>query len=161
MIPPNCNLGWVGLAIVATMSGCAARQRPSPAISSLQERIAERGAVVFRSNDGVAHRMDNDTELVFRRNDVLMLLYRFGLSGCRGAYEFTDGRVVTHFKNCDEQLPPLRVEGQPDFLRLRSHKSGSDAQSLGAGNEWLFRMLSGSDEKGVMDTLREHKPPSE
>lgn len=146
---------WCLTGVAIAVLGGPSRDAVSAAVSAFQGRIATSGAAVFRSNDGKAYRMDNDTELVFQKDEVHMLLYGLALADCRGTYDLAaDGRLVTKFEHCE--LPVMTLEGESDSLLLRPERSTpGNAPPSDVRGGWPFRMLSKEAQAEVLQTLKE------
>lgn len=154
--------GWFVSEIVYTLPEAAAPQmmlpelflRPqdgSPGVDELRKRLGASGRVVFRSNDGIAYRTDDDWEITFRREpDRGVDILRYGFDGphnYRGKYELSaDGRVKFTGLSGDLSawLPEFLLQGRHGALLLLPNSSNL---ALSQQQTFYFRRLTGDDEQ--------------
>jgi hypothetical protein len=161
----------VTLAVVAALGGCNAAppsadsQHGHAEVSPFTRAISERGSVSFRSNNGKAYRSDGDTELTFYSNgEVCMLEYGFSGEAFWGNYHtHPDGCIVSWFRDYRSEWPVMFVEQDGSFLVLRPRYQPNGLMPMEPGDAtrpaeqqyWRFRMLSGDDEKEVLQTVKQ------
>jgi hypothetical protein len=174
-----------GIIIVLTVAfpletGCQSARTPTPlpatasssAASEFEQLVRDRGSVTFRSWNGQPLRMDSDTELTFYPDhSVHMFEWGYGLSSYFGSYDVkNDGRVVTRFKEFEQGWPVMIVYREGGTFVLRPADAGNNfvmgnrggaTIPGGKGSYWPFRMLTGEDEKEVLDMIKEQgeRPP--
>ena len=126
-------------------------------VEELRKRLAAAQRVVFRSNDGIAYRSDDDWEITFgpEPERAIDILY-FGLSGeyYAGKYQLSeDGRVTLQGPIGADfpQLPELVLQARHGGLFLVPFTLSPDPVR---DETWYFRMLTGDDEQEALSDLR-------
>lgn len=164
------SVGWLG-----TTKECVDTPAPkasAPAFASVGKDGAKAGAeelrkrlgasrrVVFRSNDGIAYRRDDDWEVTFEGEpdrNVDILHFGVALVHYQGKYELReDGRVML-VGSPGENFPLL-----PELV-LQSLRGGlfllpsAMSPELARRQTWYFRMLTGDDEQEALSDLRQYR----
>jgi len=108
--------------------------------------------------------MDSDTELTFYPDrSVHMFEWGYTLSSYTGVYHaHPDGCVVAMFENFNQTWPVMVVYRDGDALLLRpwdpnvdfimGNRAGATLPD-GATSYWPFRMLTGDEEKEVLNRI--------
>jgi len=126
----------------------------------LRKRLVALGRVVFRSNDGIAYRTDDDWEITFGREpdrDLDILHFGLGLEHYQGKYELReDGHVTLRGRSGADfpRLPELVLQACEGALFLLPFSSNPDPAR---DQTWYFRMLTGDDAQEALSELRRHR----
>jgi hypothetical protein len=153
---------------IACVAGCKStphEQPPAPGFVAFEKRINENGVATFRSWNGKAHRMNSDVELAFfPNNTVQMLQWGISLVHYDGQYTLDrEGRIIASFDDYQAQWPMTQLELHGDTLLLRPTfpnpgllmgEGGAAPQS--DSGFWPFRMLTGDEERKVLEQLEPH-----
>ena len=156
----------VALAVACQSAGSIrAEKTTSAAVSAFQNYIQSKGSITFRSWNGKALRMDSDTELVFFQNSsVYMLEWGITLTRYSGTYQVQpNGQIKIQLINFERKdWPDMVLESDLDSLLLRpvNPNQGFVMGNRGGatlfkkhGSYWPFRMLTGDEEKKVLEMV--------
>jgi len=119
--------------------------------------LHERGSITFRSWNGVAYRMDADTEMTFLPGGKAhMFEYGYALSRYHGTYRIDrQGTITASFPTFKHQWPVMLLRWDSTSLLLEPKATGDGlvmgnrgAATIreGQGSYWPFRPVSPKDE---------------
>jgi hypothetical protein len=134
-------------------------------IAEFYRLLRSRGSLTFRSWNGVAYRMDADTELVFLRGGKAhMLEYGVGLLSYHGTYHIDrDGIVTTKFPEFKPKWPAMQLRQDSRSLTLEPKKDGNGfvmgnrgGATIVAGQRsyWPFRPVPAKEEKELRAKIK-------
>ncbi|HTL29508.1 MAG TPA: hypothetical protein VL282_09805 [Tepidisphaeraceae bacterium] len=157
--------------LLAILVGCQSHTQrkadePTSAVLAFDKRLAENGSVTFRSWNGKPYRMNSDTELAFFPNHTVEML-EWGMTATHysGIYHVEpNGNITASFDDLQHAWPVtvLNKEGDSLILRPLADEEGfivglprTASVPKAANGFWPFRMLSGDEERKVLDAMKQ------